>query len=450
MLTILLSVLGIIITIFLIVGIHEFGHFIVAKLCGIKVLTFSIGFGKSFAKWHDKQGTEYVLAYIPLGGYVRMLDESEAPVPDNEKKYAYNRQPIYKKIAVIVAGPLFNFLFAFLLYWCLFVIGFVTIAPVIGNVTPNSIAAQAQIQPQDEIQQIDNKPTRTWIAVIINILMHAGDNTSLSMQVKNSAGGSEVHQLNLKDWQLDNLRPDPLKSIGIAPYEPTIPNVIGKVLPNSPAAKAGLKPGDKVISIANKPVKDWLNIIDNVSIAPLQTLNFTVIRSNHKIVIPVVIGKRFQLFSSGTGYLGMSPDFIFPKNLLLKNKYGPIDAFYYAWQDTLLFLNMNFIVLKKIILGKISLASLGGPITIFESAGNALNNGIMAFMSFLAFLSISIGVINILPVPGLDGGHLLMQSIEAIIRRPLPEKIQIIMYKLGLFLLIFIMFQALMNDILRL
>jgi regulator of sigma E protease len=249
---------------------------------------------------------------------------------------------------------------------------------------------------------------------------------------------------------MDKLRPDPLASLGIVAYEPQIANIIGKVLPDSPAAKAGLQPHDQIIEVNHVAITDWLSAVERFINHPGETLTFTIKRQNHLISIPVVIGSAHNIFWQAHGYLGMTPAFEWPKNLLRDNRYGPLEALSRAWIDVKLFTNMNFIVFGKMLTGKISLESLGGPITIFESAGAALNNGIMPFFSFLAFLSISIGIINIIPIPGLDGGHLLFQMIEFIIRRPLGQRVQILLYRFGLIALLLLMMQALMNDVMRL
>ncbi|MDR3477093.1 MAG: RIP metalloprotease RseP [Gammaproteobacteria bacterium] len=451
MLNIFMSIIGIIITILLVVGIHEMGHFLVAKACGIKVLRFSIGFGKALFTWHDKKGTEYVLAAIPLGGYVKMLDEGEEAVLPEEAHLAFNRQPYYKKMAVIAAGPISNLIFAFVIYWILFTVGFITIAPIIGKVAPNSIAASANLKPEQEILAIDNKPTHNWTTVIINLLTRAGDNGNLNLEIKNpTIAESQHYQVSLVNWHLDDLKPDPLDSLGISPYEPFIPAIIGKVIPNSPAAKSGMQQSDEIIAIDNKPVKDYLEMVNIINEHPGATLSFSIKRQNKIMTLPITIGVKRNLFFQKFGFLGVASNFEWPKSMLRINQYGPIEAMSHAFRDVETFTKLNLIILGKMVTGKISLKSLGGPITIFESAGTALNNGIISFLSFLAFLSISIGIVNILPVPGLDGGHLLFQTIEAIIRRPLSSKSQVLFFRLGLIFLLLVMFQALVNDILRL
>ncbi len=369
MISVLISIISIVLTIFLIVGVHEFGHFIVARWAGIKVLRFSLGFGKTLFKWYDKKGTEFVLAAVPLGGYVKMLDETEEKVADHELHLAFNRQPLYKKIAVVIAGPLANFVFAFLLYWLLFVIGFTTIVPVIGKVIPQSLAAEAGLKPKDEILSINNKITRDWNAVVFRLMMYIGEEKQINITTQPLHSHLiQEHTLDLTHWKIDNLKPDPLQSLGIEPYLPEV----------------------------------------------------------------------------------HPPKFKWPDELVRKTQYGFFTALAPAKHQVIDFISLNFVFLGKMLTGKISLQGLGGPITIFESAGTALNNGILPFISFLAFFSIAIGVINVLPVPGLDGGHLLIYLIEFVRRRPLSIRVQSILLRIGIVALILLMTQAVVNDVLRL
>jgi len=386
MLNILVSIIGILITILLVVGVHEFGHFLVAKLCGIKVLRFSIGFGKALLRVHDKSGTEYVLAMLPFGGYVKMLDENEESVPASESHLSYNCQPLYKKFAVIAAGPLFNLLFAFLIYWLLFVVGFDTFAPITGKITPNSVAAASGMKSGQEILQVDNQDAPKWIAIVINLLARAGDTDHLTILTKDlKTLKTQQYQLNLANWKMDPLTPDPLESLGIGVYEPVIPNVIGKILADSPASKADLAIGDRIIAVNDVKTPDWKILVEQIVDKPNNTLAITVLR-NHKILnLHVTVGSKSLFGLYAHGFLGLSPDYVIPDQMLHKNKFGPIDATLPAWEDVKLFTKINFIVLGKMLTGKISLQSLGGPISIFESAGVALNNGLFSFFKFFSF-----------------------------------------------------------------
>ena len=449
MLSIAIAILGIFLTIFFVVGVHEFGHFIIARLVGIKVLRFSFGFGKTLFHWYDKKGTEYVIAAIPLGGYIKMLDENEGSVAKEELPFAYNRQPLYKKAAVVIAGPAFNMVFAFVLYWLLFVIGFITVVPVIGNVTPHSIAAEAGLKPQQEIVRINNKPILSWTSVAIRLLSSVGEKGQLSIETKDLASSrTETHILNLSSWKMDELQPNPLDSLGILPYAPVIPPVIGNISDESPAAKSKLKIGDKIISIDKKPVKDWMEVMMAIATHPEEYIPFTVMRDKKMQTFLVGIDSQYDYFKK-IGYLGIGSTFVWPENLIRKIQYTPIAALSHAWQNTYDFTYINFLIFGKMITGKISVKSLGGPITIFSSAGSALNSGLLSFISFLAFLSISIGFINLLPIPGLDGGHLLFQLIEFVIRRPISLRVQFFCYRLGIILLLILITQALVNDFLR-
>lgn len=451
MLHLLVSILGILLTIFFVIGTHESAHFLMARLLNIKVLRFSIGFGKTLWRRQDKKGTEYVLALVPLGGYVKMLDENEEKVPRDELHLAFNRQPFYKKFLVVVAGPVTNILCALVLYWLIFVIGFVTIKPIIGSVNPRSIAAENGLRANQEIISIDNTPTATWTSILFRLIVHAGNQDHIKIEVKNLADNkTETHLLDVSNWHIDNLSPDPLASLGIIPYEPEIPLTIGVIQPQSPAASADLHIGDKIIAINKRPIKNWDEFIKIVINHPADTLTFTLERQGKILDLPVTLGYQRNLLLQKSGYLGVGPNFQWPKELLQKIQYNPLAAIPHAWQEICNFTYFNLLIFEKMITGKLSLQSLGGPITIFEIAGSALNYGLLSFLGFLAFLSISIGIINLLPIPGLDGGHLFIQTIEFIFRRQVPERALALLYRLGLIFILFILIQAIANDVLRL
>lgn len=450
MLYFIISIIGIFITIFFVIGTHESAHFFAARWLGVKVLRFSIGFGKTLLRWYDKTGTEYVIALIPLGGYVKMLDEGEGKVAPEELHLAFNRQPFYKKFLIVLAGPFINIFCALILYWLIFVIGFTTLKPIVGSVDPHSLAGSAGMKANQEIVAVDNKETSSWTSIIFRIVAHVGNQDHIKIEVENPPNkAKQTYNLDLTTWKLDELNPDPLKSLGITPYQPEIPLVIGIIGEDSPATTSGLKLGDKILAIDGKKIKDWSEVITTISDHPSQTLNFEVLRDNKEIQMPVAIGFKRSWLQKKTGYLGISPKFETPKDLTKEIKYGPIEAIPHAWNQIVDFTYFNLLLFGKIFTGKLSLQSMGGPITIFETAGESLYYGFLAFITFLAFLSISIGVINLLPIPGLDGGHLFFQIVELIIRRPIPENVLMFFYRMGFLLIIFVLIQALINDVLR-
>lgn len=448
--SITISIIGILLTIFFVIGTHEAAHFYMARAMNVKVLRFSIGFGKTLFRWFDRKGTEYVIALVPLGGYVKMLDENEGDVKEDEKAYAFNRQPFYKRFLIVLAGPMMNLLCALLLYWVIFMIGFTAVKPIIGKVVPNSIAAQAGFKPNEEIISVDGRKTSSWSGIILRLLTHIGNASLVDVGVKANTQPSTVKTLNLTNWEIDGLTPDPLGSLGIRPYEPEIPLIIGVIAKNAPAMSSGLKPQDRLQKIDGKSISNWEDIIRTIEKHPDQTLTFTVIRDGKEVTIPVKIGSKRSFFLKKTGYLGIAPKFSWPKDMLHKVSYGPVGAFKRAAQEMVDFTTFNILLFGKLLTGKLSIQSLGGPITIFESAGDALNSGYLAFLAFLAFLSISIGIINLLPIPGLDGGHLFIYLLEVILRRPISPKILDLAFRLGFIFLILILIQALMNDLLRL
>lgn len=451
MLQLSLSIIGILITIFFVIGTHEAAHFIAARLLGVKVLRFSIGFGKSLWRYRDRKGTEYVLAVIPLGGYVKMLDEREEPVPKHELHRSYNQQPLYKKLLIVIAGPVMNLFCAFVLYWVIFIIGFTAFKPIVGSVSPRSIASESGLQPNQEILTIDHHETRTWTKVVFRLLAHAGDEDRVVIETKDiKTNAPHDYVFDLSNWHVHGLMPDPLGSLGITPYEPKVPLIIGQIADKSPAATSPLKIGDKILATDKKAVSNWDELVTTIVAQPSKKVIFTVLRNGKKLNLPVEVGEKRRSFYQKIGYLGIGPQFTIPDFMLHKVQYPPFQAVKPAYEEVENLSYFNLLLFGKLITGKLSLETLGGPITIFENAGESLNYGILAYLGFLAFLSVAIGIINLFPIPGLDGGHVFILLIEAIIRRPLPDVVVINLYRVGFLFLIFIFLQALVNDILRL
>lgn len=451
MISTLIGIGSILLTLLFVVGTHEFAHFAMARLVGVKVIRFSIGFGKRLVHWHDKKGTEYVFALIPLGGYVKMLDENEdGAIDPKDAPFAYNRQPFYKKFLIVLAGPACNLVCAILLYWMIYMVGFTAIKPMVGAVTPNSIAAQAGLASEQLIVAVDNKPVSSWMGIIFRLMAHVGEKSTLPMVVQDKNHQKHTLNLNVSTWQLDELTPDPLSSLGFKPYMPPIPLIIGMIDPDAPAAKANLHYGDTILAVNKTPIKDWEDLVTLIGDHPGSTLTFTVRRGSQTLDVPVMIEKNTHWFGKPTGYLGIGPNFTWPAHLLQTVQLSPWPALQRAAQQTYDFAYFNLLFLGKMLTGKLSLQSLGGPISIFQGASNSLNSGWLAFISFLAFLSVSVGVVNLLPVPGLDGGHLAIQAIERILQRPLPDPFLNILYRVGFALIFVVLIQALVNDFLRL
>lgn len=438
-------------TVGVLIGFHEFGHFIVARCVGIKVLRFSIGFGKPLIKWHDKKGTEFVIALIPLGGYVRMLDEREAPVAINEQHLAFNRQSILKRLAVIFAGCAFNILLAIIIYWAAFTHGVMQIIPRIGVITANSIAEKAGMQTGEIITHIDNYPVSGWPAISLRIIQRLGSHGEINVATQDKNNQIKQYQLFLTHWTINNLNPAPTESLGIIPLKPPEPIKFSQIFKDSPAAKAGLLNNDQIIAINNKPVKSWNDFVNYVKHSPGQTVNFTVLRDQQTLKIPVTFGSSKNWYGKLQGTLGVEESpIIWPPDSLRMRQYPFWQSWITAFKEVGFFVQYNFVVLKKLVTGVISLQSLGGPLSLFKGSLIAANQGVIAYSIFLAFISITLAIVNLLPVPGLDGSQIVYLLIEAVTRKPVSLALQVLLFRLGVIALSLLFIQALMNDITRL
>ncbi len=439
-------------TISVLVAVHEFGHFWVARRCGIHVLRFSIGFGKSLLNWTDRQGTEYSIAAIPLGGYVKMVDEREGEVPESQLHLAFNRKSPLQRIAVVSAGPLANFLLAIVAYWLLFMSGESGYVPKIGSVEPDSIAAVAGLEAGQEIVAVDGGPTPTWQALSFRLLDRIGDTGTIKFSVKYADSPvvyeSEAH---IKQWLSEQEEPDLFRGLGLNLYIPDVPPVVGEVVAGGAAAKVGILPGDKVLSADGVSMTLWMDWVDYVRARPGQAIKLEYERAGKVMQTTLVPESATDDDGKVIGRVGIAaaePEM--PPEMVRKFVRGPLESLQASLTRTGELSLFTLKSIQKMAMGLISPKNLSGPITIAKVATASAKSGLESYISFLALLSISLGVLNLLPIPVLDGGHLLFYSIELLAGRPVPEKIQSIGYQLGLFMVLGIMLLALYNDFTRL
>ncbi|MCP0913175.1 RIP metalloprotease RseP [Legionella sp. 27cVA30] len=435
----------------LLIIVHEFGHFLVARWCGVKVLRFSFGFGKVIASWRDRRGTEFAWSIFPLGGYVKMLDESEGEVAADEKHLAFNNKSVWARMAIVLAGPLFNFLFAFAALWLMLTIGIKSLAPMIDAVQPGSFAARAGFKANQEILALNEEKINSWRDFQYALMPLIGTEEPVTLRVKSLDNGKETELiLPLADWQLNTKSQDVLKSMGITPFVPTIPPIVGSVLENSPAQAAGLRVDDKVTHIDGVVVDSWLVLVEYVRKNPNKQTHLTIERNGASHTIPVKIG---QANNNGAveGLLGVRSNPVnWPSHWLRLHQENPLQAAGTAFLQTLNLTKATFTLMGRLALGKLPWQSLSGPVGIAQGAGESARSGLAYYLSFLALVSISLGVLNLLPIPMLDGGHLLYCLLEIIRRRPLSEEVRSLGMYLGLLILIALMVVALTNDISRL
>ena len=448
----LISLVSFLVAIGVLVAVHEFGHFWVARKLGVKVLRFSIGFGKPIWRWQkDPDGTEYVVSAIPLGGYVKMLDEREGPVPEEELPRAFNRQPVGSRIAIVAAGPLANFLFAIVAYWLVFVLGVEGLKPVVDEVAPESPAAMAGLRHGDEIVAVDGEATPTMNSVVQALLYKAVKGESVTLRVRDAQGIERHLVLALPPVGEEGGAPDLLEKVGITPLRPVVEPVIDEVLHGSAAERAGLRPGDRVVAIDGRPIERWEELVKYVQSHPGVEMVMEVERhgERHRItVVPETVSTE----QGEIGRIGASvkPPPVLPERYRAVLQYSPLEAVAEAIRKTWEMSAMTVRMLGKMLVGQASLENVSGPITIAQYAGYTASVGLVQFIGFLAIISISLGVINLFPVPLLDGGHLLYYFIELVKGSPLSEQAQILGQRIGIALLVSLMALAFYNDIVRL
>lgn len=449
----LTSALAFIFAIAVLVAIHEYGHYWMAKKLGVKVLRYSIGFGKPL--WKAVRGpdkTEYVVAAIPLGGFVKMLDEREGDVDVSEKHRAFNNQPVGSRIAIVAAGPLANFLFAIVAYALMYMAGVNGIKPMVGSVIPGSVAAEANIPANSEILSVDGVKTPTWESASLTLINKGLKQGQVQITLLDDAGFEELRTLDLSDAAKLLGEGNPLANIGIVPWRPKLEPVLKDVKKESPAAQAGLQPGDQVISLDGTEIREWEDLVSVVRAHPGITMEAVVLRDGKNVHVELTPEAIREADGNQVGRIGVTPEIDREglENVQVTVRYGPLESLLRGvgrtWDMSVLTLR----VMGRMVIGQASLSNVSGPLTIAEFAGMSALIGVSAFLSFLALVSVSLGVLNLLPVPVLDGGHLLFYLIEMVRGAPLSETVEAIGQRIGLALIGGLMVLAFYNDITRL
>ena len=446
----LLVALGLLIT------FHEFGHFWVARKLGVRVLRFSVGFGKAIWSRRGADNTEYVIAAIPLGGYVKMLDEREGEVSQDELDQAFNRKPVWTRIAIVAAGPVFNLIFAVLAFWLMFLVGIPESRPVIGAVS--GIAAEAGIEPGDTIVAVDRLDTRAWSHTVLELVVHALDREPTMVTVENADGVRSEHVLDLAALGPDFSEEKTLQAIGIEPWRLIIPPVIGEVSDSSPASGAGLYAGDRIVSIGGEEVSSWSWIGQLVQThgAEGEPLAVTVDRDGVLLELEVRPRREKSGFFSSRLLLGVTNMEISSEQRAMLERaaiilrLGPVDSLGAAVKETWRLTGSTLGLLGRMVTGKASVKNLSGPISIAQFANASASAGLSHFLFFLGAISLSLAILNLLPIPVLDGGHLFYYLIELAKGSPVSEQVQVAGQYFGLIALAGLMSLAFINDILRL
>ena len=436
----------------LLIVFHELGHYLVARLCGVKVLRFSVGFGLPL--WRRKFGvdqTEWAISAFPLGGYVKMLDEREGPVEPQQRHRAFNRQTVAKRFAIVLAGPVANFLLAILLYWVLFMHGVPGIRPVVGTPVPGTPAAQAQLAPGELIARIDGAEVPTWQDLRWVLLEHSLRKASVQLEMHTERGDIQFRQLDLSSIGPEKIDVDLMQAIGLTRYQPPLKPVIGRLIAAGAGERDGLKEGDEILEVDGHAVAGWEELVALITAAPGRPLQFKILRggATHQLA---VTPESKQEGGKTLGRIGAAPkiDPAALKRLVTEVRYGPLESVARAAERTWDVSTFTLKMLGKMIAGQVSLKNLSGPITIADYAGQSAQLGWLAYVSFLALISISLGVLNLMPVPLLDGGHLMYYVAEIVKGSPVSDRVMEVGQQVGMVLLFSLMAFALYNDINRL
>ena len=450
----LIAIGAFIVAISLLVAVHEWGHYIAARMSKVRVLEYSIGFGPAI--WRRKAGvdrTEYQLRALPVGGYVRLLDEREGPVAEEELHRSFNRRPYWQRLFVLAAGPGMNFLFAIVAYWVIFMVGIQAAAPLVGGVTPGSVAEQAGVRAGDRIVAVEDRESPTWQAAAMAIVDQILGDPSVQVTVQDEQGARRDLLLDLSEQKKGILEDGNLfAAAGFEPMTDSRP-ILGDILPDGPAAAAGFESGDRILSAGGEDVGTWRQWVDYVRARPGESVPVTVDRNGTEQRLYLRIGSRSEAAGqdaagpAAIGFVGVTQSPEARSHLFVTQRLGPLQALARGAQETGRITGLTFRVLGNMFTGDVSLRTLNGPVGIARYAGEAVQISGVAFLMFLALVSVSLGILNLLPIPILDGGQIVNQTIEKLRGRPIRERTQLAVQRLGLALVLAIMFVALFNDI---
>ena len=448
-----ITILSFIVTVGVLVIIHELGHYAAARALGVKILRFSVGFGRPL--WVRKVGrdqTEWAIASVPLGGFVKMLDEREGDVPVRERDRAFNRQGVAARIFIVLAGPLANFLLAILLYWGLFIAGLPGMKPVLGDPPAGSAAAAAGLHNGEIIRAVGDEATHTWSDVRWVLLKEAVRHGIVPVEVESSGGAMATRSLDLSALTKDDLDRDFLGKLGIRPFRPNVPAQLGRVLPGSAAERAGLAQGDVVVRVGDAPVRTWFDFTQEIAANPGRTVPIVLERNGRRMEVKATPDPAGE-GDSRIGRLGVEAGPELKREyerMTTTVRYGPLEAVPRAIGKVYDLSLFSVKMLGRMVIGDVSWKNLSGPITIADYAGQSAQMGWLTYLGFLALVSVSLGVLNLLPIPLLDGGHLVYYFAEILKGSPVSERTMEIGQRVGLALLLGLTFFAFYNDINRL
>ena len=469
MIDVLSSILAFIVAIGVLVSVHEYGHFWVARRLGFKVLRFSVGFGSPLLRWRGRpirypvagsvdgatqelEGPEYWLSSIPLGGYIKLLDEREGPVPEDERHLAFNRRPISHRIAVLVAGPGFNFLFAIFAYWVMFVSGVPGTKAIVGSVTPGSVAAQAGLMSDDEILTVGDREAQTWDTAVLAILDELLRDGLINLTVQDAAGTFRSLEIDVRGREAELTEPEALwTGLGFSPG-PLLPPVMDEITLDGAADQAGLRSGDRVVSAGEEPIVSWLRWVEYIRERPGETVSVVIERDGVERTVELTIG-QVEEAGQAIGRIGAGVDAELAQGLYdrarMEQRFGLVEALPKGVMKTWEMSALTIRMLARMVVGDVSVRNISGPINIASYAGDSARAGFTTFLSFLAIVSISLGILNLLPVPLLDGGQIVYQLAELMKGSPLSERTMIIGQQVGMLLLMVLMSFAFYNDLSR-